>query len=314
MPEDCLDQCSSIPILLHSQPDAEPTALATIRRVEIIPQQADNDERLTELWLHGRPATTQAGYRADVDRMFRFPQKSLRMIVLADMQNFADALEVEGLADATRHRILSATKSLFGFAHRLGYVQFDVGRALRLPGLRNRLAERILDEGEVQRMLAVEANPRNRMIVTLLYAAGLRISELAALKWRDCIPRDSGGQVTVEGKGGRVRSVLLPGSIWCALAAIRRGAEDEAPVFRSREKGHLHRAQLLRIVRRAARRAGIEKNVSPHWLRHAHVSHSLDRGCPVHVVSQTVGHSSLSSTTRYAHARPSESSATYLPL
>src|SRR5687768_9655484 len=113
MPENCPNQSSSIPILLHSLGDADPAALA-VRRVEIIPQQADSDERLVELWLHGRPATTQAGYHADVDRMFSFARNSLRMIVLADLQNFADALEAEGLAAATRHRILSATKSLFG--------------------------------------------------------------------------------------------------------------------------------------------------------------------------------------------------------
>src|SRR5271167_1709012 len=133
MPEHCSDEYSSIPILLHSQPDGKTEALATTERVEIIPQQADSDEQLVELWLHGRPATTQAGYRADVDRMLTFAQKPIRMILLADLQNFAGVLEAKGLAPATRHRILSAIKSLFGFASKLGYIQFDVGRALRLP-------------------------------------------------------------------------------------------------------------------------------------------------------------------------------------
>jgi integrase/recombinase XerD len=301
-------------ILLHSQPGEVQTPLAPVEGHQIIPRQADSDERLSELWLHGRPITTQKVYRADFARLIRFARNEIRLLTLGDLQSFGDSLEELGLAPATRHRILSSCKSLLGFAHRLGYIAFDVGRAMRLPSIPNRLADRILDENQVQRMLLLEAQPRNRMILTLFYAAGVRVSELAGLQWKDCQKRNTGGQITVLGKGGRVRSVLLPETVWRALVGIRRGADDLSPVFRSREGGHLDPSQLMRIVRKAALRAGVAKNVSPHWLRHAHVSHSLDRGCPVHVVSATVGHSSLNSTTRYAHARPTDSSATYLPL
>jgi integrase/recombinase XerD len=69
-----------------------------------------------------------------------------------------------------------------------------------------------------------------------------------------------------------------------------------------------------RVVRAAAVRAGIVADVTPHWLRHSHVSHALDRGAPVHLVQQTVGHASLTTTTRYSHARPSESSGLYLAI
>jgi len=314
MSDDCPIESNGDSILLHSQPNVGNAALATVERIEIIPQQAETDEQLVALWLHGRPTTTAQIYRSDAGRMTRFIGKPLAMITLPDLQHFADQLVTEGLAAATRHRILSSIKSLFSFAHRLGYVRFDVGRAMRLPALRSRLAERILDEAEVQRMLALEMHPRNRMILMLLYAAGLRVSEASELKWRDCRQRESGGQVTVLGKGARVRSVLLPPSVWNGLIALRGIAGEDMPVFRSREKGHLHRSQMMRIIRRAARRAGISKNVSPHWLRHAHVSHSLDHGCPPHVTAQTVGHATLNSTTRYAHARPNDSSAQYLPL
>jgi integrase/recombinase XerD len=70
----------------------------------------------------------------------------------------------------------------------------------------------------------------------------------------------------------------------------------------------------MRIVRSAARRVGIEANVSPHWLRHAHASHSLDRGAPIHLVQATLGHASVATTGRYLHARPQDSSARYLDL
>lgn len=314
MPEDRQDQSRSIPVLDHSPSGADQTALSTVQRVEIIPRQAETDEQLIGLWLHGRPTTTTAVYRADAKRMMIFVGKPLAVTTLADLQAFALKLEAEGLAPGTRHRILSAVKSLFSFACKLGYVRFDVGRALRLPSLRNRLSDRILDEEQIARMISLELQPRNRMVLTLLYAAGFRVSELAGLKWRDCVARQSGEQITVEGKGGKVRAVLLLASVWGGLVALRRGAAEDAPVFRSRKRGHLQRAQLLRIVRRAAKRAGIAKNVSPHWLRHGHASHALDRGCPIHIVQQTLGHESLHSTTRYVHARPNDSSSTYLPV
>ena len=64
-------------------------------------------------------------------------------------------------------------------------------------------------------------------------------------------------------------------------------------------------------MRRAGERVGVD-DMSPHWLRHAHASHALDRGCPAHLVQTTLGHASLTTTTKYAHARPNDSSARYL--
>ena len=69
---------------------------------------------------------------------------------------------------------------------------------------------------------------------------------------------------------------------------------------------------MTRIVREASQRAGIPANVSTHWLRHAHASHALDRGAPIHLVQATLGHRSVATTSRYLHARPGESSAGYV--
>ena len=71
---------------------------------------------------------------------------------------------------------------------------------------------------------------------------------------------------------------------------------------------------IWRIVKAAAQRAGIEVPVSPHWLRHAHASHALDRGAPIHLVQATLGHASITTNGRYLHARPKESSSQFLPL
>ncbi len=85
-------------------------------------------------------------------------------------------------------------------------------------------------------------------------------------------------------------------------------------MFRSRKGGHLGACQAWRIVRDAAARAGVDGAVSPHWLRHAHASHALERGAPVALVRDTLGHSSVSTTNGYLHARPNDSSARYLAV
>ena len=151
-------------------------------------------------------------------------------------------------------------------------------------------------------------------MLVLLYAAGLRVSELCGLKWRDLQNRNGGGQVVVFGKGEKTRTILLPTPVWAKLLTLRVDAGDNDPVFRSRKKGHLTPPQVWRIVRKAALRAGIERAVSPHWMRHAHASHALDRGAPIHLVQVGLGHSSVAMTGRYLHARPTDSAANYLPL
>jgi integrase/recombinase XerD len=290
------------------------TAITTLSDEQPVVRQADTDEQLVGLWLHGRSRGTQIVYAADSKKFLDQVAKPLHEVTLGDIQKFADDLGRQSLQAATCHRKLSAVKSLFAFAHRIGYLAFDVARPLRLPGFKDCLSERIMEEGEVQKMLALEPNPRNQVLLTLLYAAGLRVSEICGLKWRDLQGRDDGGQISVFGKGAKTRVILLPLSVWTKLISMRGDAADDAPVFRSRKKGHLRPVQVWRIVGRAAERAGISKAVSTHWLRHAHASHALDRGAPISLVQATLGHASVATTGKYLHARPSDSSAKYLPL
>jgi len=271
------------------------------------------DDQLLALWLHGRPKHTRRAYLRDARQFRAFVAKPLQAVTLGDVQAFADTLTSR--APASQARVLSAVKSLLSFGHRLGYLPYDVGRPVALPSIKFTLAERILAESALQRLLALETQPRNHVLLKLLYAAGLRVSELCALTWRDFQPRDEGGQITVYGKGGKTRVILLPSGIWRDLIDLRGDANADAPVFPSRKQhGHLSEVQVWRIVRAAARRAGIAGAVSPHWLRHAHASHALDRGAPPHLVQATLGHASLATTSRYAHARPSDSSARYLAV
>src|SRR5438270_13583238 len=105
---------------------------------------------------------------------------------------------------------------------------------------------------------------------------------MASLPYGHVQANNSSGQITLFGKGGKTHAVLLPRTIWADLIGSRSDAEEDAPVFASRKGGgHLHRSQVLRIIQQAARRTGIWRNVSPHWFRHAHASHSLDRGAGI---------------------------------
>lgn len=277
---------------------------------------AENDARLLDLWLHGRSPATQRGYRAEAKRFLAYVGHSLHSVTLVDLQGYADSLDAAGLQPATRRRMLAAVKSLFSFGHRLGYLTFDTAKPLRLPALRDTLAERIIDESSLLRMIDLELNPRNAAMIVLMYGAGLRVSEMVAVRWRDLQARPSGqGQVTVFGKGGKTRSVLLSANVFSRIIALRNRAPDNAFVFASRKGGgRLNTSHVLRITKRAARRAGIGRSVRNHDLRHSHATHSLERGAPISLVSQTLGHASISTTGKYLHARPGDSSSRYLPL
>ena len=279
------------------------------------PPTVSSDGQLIEIWLNNhRSAHTRRAYAADIARFRGRIRAPLALVRLADLQAFAHTLE--GLAPASRYRTLSALKSLLAFGHRLGWLPFDVGRVLSLPAVRNRLSERILTEPDVYRLLSLEPVERNRVLLTLLYASGVRVSELCGLCWRDLQTNGDGGQITVFGKGGSTRSIQIPASVWnllCTLRGSQAGPDDS--VFRSRKKGGaLKPLAILRIVKKAATRAGIESKVSPHWLRHAHASHALDRGAPIHLVQATLGHASIHTTGRYLHARPKDSSSRFLWL
>ena len=302
--ENCADLRTRRNIILRS-PESEPGP------TEVILRQADTDEQLVELWLHGRPDHTQRAYRKEAERFRSLVTQPLREVKLADIHSFADQLKAT-LQPPSIHRSISAIKSLFSFGFRLGYLQFNVGQAVKLQGFRDTLSERIISESEILRIISVEPQPRNRAILLTLYAGGFRVSEICSLKWRHLQERDLSGQITVFGKRGKTRTVLMPQAVWETLQRLDQNQSAEAPVFRSRKKGHLDESAVWRVVTKAASRAGIEKEVSCHWFRHAHASHSLDRGAPIHLVQATLGHASIATTGRYLHARPTDSSGNYL--
>ena len=245
--------------------------------------QADDDGHLVRLWLHGKSANTRDAYERDVRAFVDFADVPLGRLTLGHLQSWSDALEGAGLAASTRSRKLSAVKSLLSFGHKVGYLTYNVGAAVGLPKQKDTLAERILPEAAVHRVLAVAdaaaeggsfVQLRNALALRLFYASGGRVSEIAGLCWRDCVERSlergrPTGQVTLYGKGGKTRRVLLSADTWAVLDAHRQRemaggyAVADGPVLRSRKADAegsarpLTRQQLWRVVKDLAKRAGL---------------------------------------------------------
>ncbi len=273
-----------------------------------------SDVGVVELWLRRqRCQATRSVYRRDVGRFTTWSDKTLAETDPLDLERFAEMLSGSGLAPISQGRTLAALRSFFRFAERIGYCR-NVAAGLELPRSEPALSERIIPQQDVRRLIALEPDERNRVLLTVLYAAGLRVSEACGLRWRNLQARGEEGQILIHGKGGRTRVVFLPVGVWGQLHGLRRTAGLDAPVFASRSGKPLERSRVARIVKAAGERAAVAANVSTHWLRHAHASHALDRGAPIHLVQATLGHRSVATTSRYLHARPDESSAGYLAV
>ncbi|MBV8883647.1 MAG: tyrosine-type recombinase/integrase [Chroococcidiopsidaceae cyanobacterium CP_BM_RX_35] len=276
-------------------------------------------EQVIDLWLHGKSPHTQRYYRREAQKFLTMLGKPLDLITLADVQAYVTVLEKSRLAASSRARAIAAIKSLFSFAyHKTGLLKANPAGPVTAPRVKDALAERILSESDVQMMIRLEPNLRNQLLLRLMYIAGLRVSELTQLQWSALQTRDVGGQVLIYGKGGKTRTIKLPALLWQELQELREDEEIDAPVFTSRKQnGHLTEVQVNRIVKAAAMRVpGLDKKVaakvSAHWLRHAHASHAMDRGAPVHLVKETLGHANVATTGRYLHAQPTDSSSLYL--
>lgn len=298
---------------------------------------AHDDEQLVQLWLDRyapapeqreldaegqvRPSATQAAYTRDW-RLLRAALDSVGAgpipeVTVSDVHKALDSIGKACSAETFRRRVF-AVKSLFSFAHRTGYVRFNVTSVLRPPPRVEKLAERILPADLVYQMIAAAPEGPKRTLLRLLYVSGLRIGEAMNLRSRHVLDReDDRVQLTVHGKGGKTRHVLLTPAVSAEIAELR--SEPDAYVFRAlcpRRGSGATRAVRVRAAQRAvaqaARAAGIERGVSPHWMRHAHVSHALDHGAPLHVVQSTVGHASPTTTARYVHVRPNASSADFI--
>jgi len=216
---------------------------------------------------------------------------------------------------SSRRTYIAVVKSLLSFGHKTGLIQINAGAALNTPKPKDTLSQKILTEAEVRMLIASEPCERNRLIFKVFYYAGLRVSELCGLNWEDLTSNGESGQFLIYGKADKTRVVLLPRQLYAELLSSRGDAGNLEPIFRSRKKsdgGRLNPISVTHLVKAAAVRVGLSEKASAHWLRHCHASHALNRGAPIHLLSQTLGHASVATTSKYLHAKPNDSSGLYL--
>ena len=272
-----------------------------------------NDAVLVAMWIAKKnsPATKKQ-YQRCYDSFAAAVGVGLQEVSYNTLAAWASGLSG---SENTRKVTISAIKALFTFAHKIGYIRVNPAVMIEAPKAKDELAARILTEDEVLRMIHQTTKQRDNVLLRVLYASAGRISEVCGLSWADVQPNGDSGQVTLFGKGDKTRAVKLSKATWQALQALRPMiCTSNDPVFVSQKGGRLDETQVHRIVKAAAKRAGIAGNVSAHWLRHSHASHALDRGANIALVRDTLGHSSLAITSRYTHAKPNESSALHLAV
>ena len=297
----------------------EAAALQPIGHSHVVATQARTDQQLLNEWLNGYDGHTRSAYERIA---FRFLDELQMPLSKATIEDYRRAVERLGLkpdgqqaSRSTRATYTAATKSFLGFAHGVGYLAFNVAPFLKIEKAPRELAKRIVSQDDIDDLLLAPASERDRLLLAVGYFGGLRVSELVKLQWGDLIERENGLMqiASLEGKGGKVREVLLPAFVSDKLRSARGSQTDHDPIFRSqRHDGAISRQAAHGIIKAAAKKAGITEAISTHWLRHAHISHALDEGAPISLVSQSVGHASLKTTSVYAHARPDDSSGLYL--
>jgi len=274
------------------------------------PRLNATNERIVELWLSRKAKKTQKSYRYDILQFLAFVRnKHLSEITLPDLVDYLNNLE--HLAKATQARKLAAIKSLLSFAYRSGFTVVNVGAAMESVRVPNELANRILTETEVFRMIEYTEKPRDKALIRFLYSTAVRVEEAHEMTWKDL----NNGVLTVHGKGGKNRFIRLTDEMIELLESIRpENWDPDDPIWVSQKGNPLSTCRMWAIVKQAAKRAGIKKEVSPHFMRHSHATHALDRGAPIHLVQAQLGHVSLATTSKYVHVRPDDTSSRYLPI
>jgi integrase/recombinase XerD len=264
----------------------------------------------------GAANNTIAAYRRDLDDFALFVQRRKRNIEAADAKNIQDylaSLKSKGRAATTHARRLSVLKQFFQFLYAERFRDNDPSSRIDGPKLGQALPKYLTEEEVDRIMAAAHSRPgpegaRLTALVELLYATGLRVSELVSLPLAG-VSRD-GQVVMVRGKGGKERMVPLSDPARESIAdylELRHVfvAENKSSTFMfpsSAKDGHLTRAGFSGFLKELALESGIEaKRVSPHVLRHSFASHMLAHGADLRSLQKLLGHADISTTQIYTH-------------
>ena len=257
---------------------------------------------------------TLRSYRTDLEQFEAFlaaQQVTLPEITQRHVRAFLVHLHGRGLDPASVSRKLSAARSWLRFLVRRGVLERNPARDVRGPRLPRKQAA-FLDVDEAKALVESRAGrspaasrdetspARSAAILELLYASGLRVSELTGLDLEHV--DDAARTVRVLGKGRKERIVPFNDHTSRALTTwLGERGRDPGPLFTGRRGGRINPREVYGLVRAAARTAGITRTIGPHTLRHTFATHLLNAGADLRAVQELLGHSRLSTTQRYTH-------------
>lgn len=252
------------------------------------------------------PHTIEA-YSADLERFLTASKKQIQALTVEDVISHMVDLQNQEYASSSRARAMIAIKVFFRFLFKEGILPVDLGIMLDTPKLWQTLPD-ILSAEEVTLLLAApdlntNRGIRDKAILELLYATGVRVSELVNLRIYDV----DDDQIRVFGKGSKERIIPVSSrainAVDVYLSRVRSlyESETEEKLFLSLKGKSLDRVSVWTLVKEAARKAGIKKNIFPHALRHSFASHLLDGGADLRIIQEILGHAHISSTDRYTH-------------
>ena len=296
-------------------------------RLDLMRQQ---NERDIELFLEmlsaerGAAQNTLDAYRRDLDHFNAFAVSigtPMAQLSTPPLRDYLEVISDEGLAVSSRARRLSAVRQFYRFLFVEGLRKDDPASDLSAPK-KARLLPKTMSINEVDHLLSIAAHDarsasgrkqlpaiRLHCLLELLYATGLRVTELVSLP--RSIMRADDAMITVRGKGGRERIVPLNKAARKAIKIYLADLDSRSKNGRNPSKflfpstgaaGHLTRQRLVQEIKALALKAGLEpKNISPHVLRHAFASHLLERGADLRAVQQLLGHADISTTQIYTH-------------
>jgi integrase/recombinase XerD len=235
---------------------------------------------------------------------------NFRAVTLPLVGDYLAERKRAGLSAASIKLIVVALKIFFRFLVSRGILTRDPTEALALPRIERYLPE-TLNELQVEQLIdsietKVPLGLRDRAIVELLYASGLRISELANARLENFNAEER--IVRVTGKGNKTRLVPVGRKACEALAAylsserptlVKRRSGSE--IFLSARGGKLTTARIWQVVKKHARHSGLEKNIYPHLLRHSFATHLLGNGADLRIIQEMLGHADISTTQIYTH-------------
>lgn len=288
-------------------PDCSPA------RANIIVMDAETHQRLHDLWIRDMSKQTARAYRHGLHQIETILNKPIFKMTVRDLPLFHKALK--RWAKPTQRQTIASLRSYLRHLSD-NDVMFPIKRHdLQLPKV-NPPRKNILTQTDIQRLIACETDPRNRPLLQLLYETAARGNEITNLRWRDLKVDGRDASIVLRGarkKGltGTAREVSLSSNLKLILQNMRRDTGNEEPIFRSQKGGPLTDSQVFRIVQAAGRRAKLP-SLSPHDLRHAHITHALNGGAPLSLVQRCLGYASVATVARYSPPASNESTLNYL--